>query len=218
MKEYKLNVKTRDGVGRGPARRLRAAGFLPGVIYGVKKAARPISINDAEFRMMMRAKGESAALVEISIDGAEPVLSLIKDFQRNAVSQKVVHVDIYEVDPNVHMTVAIPVRVKGEAVGVLAENGTLEVVHEIMVRCLPKDLPKFIEVDVSDLHVGNTIHIESLPEIPGVSFPPNQNSVVASCTSEKQEEEEAPAATEAEGADAAAAPAAEGAAPAPAAK
>ena len=193
MKKYKLNVKKRDGIGRGPARRLRAAGAIPGVIYG-KSGSKPVAIDAVEFRMMMRAKGESAALVEIAVDGAETLLSLIKDFQRDAVSQKVVHVDILEVDPNVQMTATIPVHVKGEAIGVLQENATLEAVHEIIVRCLPKDLPEFIEVDVSGLHAGHTIHIDALPPIPGVTFPANQNTVVASCTVEKQEEEPAPAA------------------------
>ncbi len=183
MKEYKLNVKTRSGIGRGPARRLRASGGIPGVIYS-KKGSTPISIDAVEFRTLMRAKGDSAALVKISIDDKEPVLSMIKDFQRNAVSQKVVHVDVFEVDPTVVMTAAIPVRVKGEAVGVLTENGVLEVAHELTVRCLPKDLPLFIEVDVSELHAGHTIHIADLPEIKGVTFPTNQNSVVASCVAE----------------------------------
>ena len=205
MKKYKLNVKTRDGIGRGPARRLRAAGSIPGIIYG-KNGSTPIAVNSAEFRMMMRAKGESAALVEIAVDEKTPILSLIKDFQRNAVTQRIDHVDILEVDPNVQMTATIPVHVKGEAPGVLTENGTLEVVHEIIVRCLPKDLPEFIEVDISDLHVGHTIHLDALAKIDGVSFPANQNSVVASCTAEKQEELPEPAAAEG---DAAAAPAAD---------
>ena len=204
MKKYKLNVKKRDGLGRGPARRLRAAGAIPGVIYG-KSGSKPVAIDAVEFRMMMRAKGESAALVEIAVDGAETLLSLIKDFQRDAVSQKVVHVAIPAVDPNVQMTATIPVHIKGEAIGVLQENATLEAVHEIIVRCLPKDLPEFIEVDVSGLHAGHTIHIDALPPIPGVTFPANQNTVVASCTVEKQEEEPAPAAEgEAAPADAAA--------------
>ena len=194
MKQYKLNVKTRDGIGRGPARRLRAAGAIPGVIYG-KNESKPVTLDAVEFRMMMRAKGTSAALVEITIDGANTILSVIKDFQRNAVSQKIVHVDILEVDPNVQMTATIPVRVKGDCVGVLTENGILEVAHEIIVRCLPKDLPECIEVDVTNLHAGNTIHIDALPAISGVTFPSNQNSVVASCVApEAQAEAEGDAA------------------------
>lgn len=190
MKQYKLNVKTRDGIGRGPARRLRAAGAIPGVIYG-KNESKPVTIDAVEFRMMMRAKGDSAALVEISVDGASSILSVIKDFQRNAVSQKIVHVDILEVDPNAQMTATIPVRVKGDCVGVLTENGILEAAHEITVRCLPKDLPECVEVDVTNLHAGQTIHIDALPEIPGVTFPSNQNSVVASCIAPETDNAEA---------------------------
>lgn len=196
MKKYKLNVKSRDGIGRGPARRLRNAGWIPGIIYG-KNENLPISIDAVEFRTLMRAKGSAAALVELAIEGGSEKLSIIKDYQRNALSQKVVHIDILEVDPNVEMTTVIPVHVKGDAVGVLAENGTLEVVSSITVRCLPKDLPEFIEVDVSDLHVGHSIHISALPEMPGVSFPHNQNPTIAVCIAPEDAPAETTAAPEA---------------------
>ena len=205
MKKYKLNVKSRDGIGRGPARRLRKAGWIPGIIYG-KGENLPISIDAVEFRTLMRAKGSAAALVELAIEGGAEKLSIIKDYQRNALSQKIDHIDILEVDPNVEMTTVIPVRAKGEAVGVLTENGTLEVVSSITVRCLPRNLPEFIEVDVSDLHAGHSIHITALPESEGVASPQTQNPTVAVCVAP----EEAPAETEeaapAEG-EAAAAPA-----------
>ncbi len=215
MQQFKLNAKTREGKGRGPSRRLRAAGYLPAVIYGPKTGARPIAIKESEFRMMMRARGDTASLVQVYVDDEEPALSQIKDFQRNAVTQRLVHVDIYEVDPNTPMTAEIPVRTKGEPIGVLNENGTLDAAFELTVRCLPKDLPQFIEVDVSELHVGDTIHIEDLPEIPGVTFPPGQSDVVASCVAEAQEEEP-PAPTEEEAAAAAAAEGGEAGAEAPA--
>lgn len=198
MKKYKLNVKSRDGIGRGPARRLRNAGWIPGIIYG-KGENLPISIDAVEFRTLMRAKGDAAALVELAIEGGSEKLSIIKDYQRNALSQKVVHIDILEVDPNAEMTTVIPVHAVGDAVGVLTENGTLEVVSSITVRCLPKNLPECIEVDVSGLHIGHSIHITALPPIEGVTFPQNQNPTIAVCIAP----EDAPAETEA-------APAAEG--------
>ncbi|MCR5183754.1 MAG: 50S ribosomal protein L25 [Opitutales bacterium] len=186
MKLYKLNVKSRDGIGRGPSRRIRAEGAIPGVIYA-KNNSKPIIIDAVEFRTMMRAKGDNAALVEVTIDENKKILSLVKDYQRNAVSQKIVHVDILEVDPNEMMTISIPVRSVGDCVGVLAENGVLEVVREIKIRCLPKDLPEAVVVDVSNLHAGQTIHVTNLPEIPGVTFPKNQNTVVASCLAEDED-------------------------------
>lgn len=208
MKKYKLNVKSRDGIGRGPSRRLRKAGFIPGIVYGHGENL-PISIDAVEFRTLMRAKGSSAALVELAIEGKPGKLSIIKEYQRNVLTQKVSHIDIFEVDPNAEMTTEIPIHAKGEAVGVLTENGTLEVLPVITVRCLPKDLPEFIEVDVSGLHTGDSIHIDSLPRLPGVEFPPNQNPTIAVCLAEEEapaETEEAPAEGE-EGAEAAAAPA-----------
>ena len=201
MKQYKLNVKSRDGIGRGPARRIRASGAIPGVIYA-KNNSKPVIIDAVEFRTMMRAKGENAALVEVAIDDGKQILSLIKDYQRNAVTQKIVHVDILEVAADEVMTISIPVRSVGDCIGVTTENGILEVVREIKIRCLPKDLPEAIVVDVTNLHAGQTIHVTNLPEIPGVTFPKNQNTVVASCLSEDEDATAEEAAADAPAADA----------------
>ncbi len=214
MKQLKLNVKQRPGTGRGPARRIRNAGQIPAIIYG-SAGTNPVSVDSVEFRTLMRAKGSSAAIVELTLDNGTKALSLIKDFQRDAISQKIVHIDLLQVLADQEMTADVPVHITGEAHGVRLEGGTLDVVaYTVKVRCLPKNLPEFVTVDVTELKNGESIHIADLKKIEGVSFPGDQKRTVVVCTA--PEEEEAPAAD----ATAAAAPAAKAAAPAakPAAK
>jgi large subunit ribosomal protein L25 len=216
-KQFKLSVKNRDGVGRGPARRLRKAGLIPGIIYG-KAGTKPVSVDSIELRTLMRAKGTDAALVELAIEDGTSALSLIRDFQRDPLSLNIVHLDLLSVDPNAEMVASVPLHFTGEAVGVKVENGTLDVMlHEVAVRCFPKDLPAFITVDVSELHVNQSIHVGALPKVDGVTYPGNQLRAVVVCTAQEEEEVEAtPAAGAAPAAGTAATPAA-GAAATPAA-
>ncbi|MFZ9344673.1 MAG: 50S ribosomal protein L25 [Opitutales bacterium] len=216
MKQLSLTVSSRAGQGRGPSRRLRQEGSIPAIIYG-KSGNRSVSVAQEAFRDLMRAKGNAAALIELNVDGAK-MLSLIKEFQRHPITQKFLHIDIMEIDRESPMTAAIPVHIVGEAYGVKTEGGTLSVVSQtVKVRCLPKDLPEFITVDVTELKVNGSIHVGELKAPAGISFPGDPKRVVVVC-SEMAEEEAAPeptaAAPAAAAAAGAAAPAAGAAAPA----
>ena len=219
MKQLTLKVSSRALHGRGPARRLRVEGSIPAIIYG-KSGNQSVAVAQEAFRDLMRAKGNAASLIDLEIDGKK-MLSLIKEFQRHPITQKFLHIDIMEIDPNSPMTAAIPVRAIGEAHGVKTDGGTLAIVSQtINVRCLPKDLPEFIEIDVTELKVNESIHVGEVKAPKGITFPGDPKRVVVVC-SEMAAEEAAPepvvvagavAAPGAEGAAGAAAPAA-GAAP-----
>jgi large subunit ribosomal protein L25 len=214
MKLLKLPVHPRAKTGRGPARRLRAASEIPAVIYG-KSGVRHITVKEPEFRLLMRAVAGTAALVEISEQGGTPTLSLLQEVQRDARSDRFVHIDLREVSANEPMRAGVPVRVQGEAVGVKLESGIIEISrHELFVKCLPKDLPDFILIDVTDLHAGHSIHVRDLKPIAGVTFADRADEVVVACVVPTVEEEPVAAegAVPAEGEAAAAG--AEGAAPA----
>ncbi|MFZ9992019.1 MAG: 50S ribosomal protein L25 [Opitutales bacterium] len=211
MKQLTLNVTSRALHGRGPARRLRVEGSIPAIIYG-KSGNQSVAVKQEAFRDLMRAKGNAASLINLDLDGKK-MLSLIKEFQRHPITQKFLHIDIMEIDPNSPMTAAIPVRAVGEAYGVKTDGGTLAIVSQtINVRCLPKDLPEFIEIDVTELKVNESIHVGEVKAPQGITFPGDPKRVVIVC-SEMAEEEAAADATPAAGA-AAAAPAEGAAAPA----
>jgi len=213
MKLLKLPVHSRDKSGRGPARRLRASGQIPAVIYG-KSGVRHLTVKEPEFRLLMRAVAGTTALVEISDQSGAATLSLLQEIQRDARTDHFVHIDLREVSANEPMRVGVPVRVTGESIGVKLESGIIEISrHELFVRCLPKDLPDIILVDVTELHAGHSIHVSDLKPIPGVTYIDRADEVVAACVVPKVEEEPvaADAAAPVEGEAAAGA---EGAAPA----
>jgi large subunit ribosomal protein L25 len=212
MKLLKLPVHPRDKTGRGPARRLRASNEIPAVIYG-KSGPRHLTIKEPEFRLLMRAVAGTAALVEITDQTGAATLSLLQEVQRDARTDHFVHIDLREVSANEPMRAGVPVRVFGESVGVKLESGIIEISrHELFVRCLPKDLPDIISVDVAELHAGQSIHVSDLKPIPGVTFADRAEEVVVACVVPKVEEE--PVAAAAVPAEGEAAATAEGAAPA----
>lgn len=181
MKQLKLPVSTRSTQGRRPARRMRRDGAVPAVVYG-KTEPRHLQIQTTDFTALMKATHGAAALIELE-EGGTKTLSVIKEVQTHPVTDQVLHIDFHEVSASELMEANIAVHVNGEAIGVKSEKGLLEVVtHELTVRCLPKDLPEFIEVEIADLHVGQSIHVRELAEIPGVTVMADPDQVVVSCT------------------------------------
>lgn len=183
MKQLKLSVKKRTAIGRQYVRKLRAAGEIPAVVYG-KSGTQSLSLDEKDFRLLLREKGQSASLVSIEIDGEEPILSTIADTQRDPVTDRFLHVDFHEVSKTEKMTTSVPVEFVGESVGVRDFGGVLDISkHELIVKCLPADLPGSIRVDISALQVGDIIHVEDLQAIPGVEFADAADIVVVSCKS-----------------------------------
>ena len=173
MKQLSLTVSNRQNLGRGHSRRMRNAGSIPAIIYG-PAGNHSVSVEQEKFRDLMRAKGNAAALIELTLEGKK-MLSIIKEFQRHPITLKFLHIDIQQIDPNALMSVAIPIRTVGEAHGVKTDGGTLAIVSQtINVRCLPKDLPEFIEVDVTELKVNESIHVGALKAPAGITFPGDQ--------------------------------------------
>jgi large subunit ribosomal protein L25 len=216
MKLLKLPVYARTKTGRGPARRLRSSSEIPAVIYG-KSGVRHLTVKDPEFRLLMRAVAGTAALVEISDQaGGGTTLSLLQEIQRDARTDRFVHIDLKEVSPNEPMRAVVPIRIIGESIGVKLESGIIELTrHELHVKCLPKDLPDIIFIDVTELHANDSIHVRDIKPIPGVVFADRADEVVVACVIPAVEEVAVVEAVAVEGAAPAdgAAPA-EGAAPA----
>lgn len=181
MKQVSLNVKTRDAVGSSSAKRLRAAGKIPAVIYG-ESGTQSLTVEVDQFKQAWRKIAGGAALVELHVDGAEEsTFSVIKEFQRDPRRDNFLHIDFQEVVRGKDMEIEIPVHTKGIAFGVKNEQGVVEInAHELRVRCRPRDLPEFIEVDVTALKVGDSLHVSDLPKIEGVTFV-EDDLVVVSC-------------------------------------
>lgn len=195
MKQLKLSVSRRKEIGTAASKRLRKQGIIPGIIYG-KSGNECISVNEAELRKLMRATSGTASLVSVSSDEGSSKLTIIEKLFREPSTGAFLHVDFHEVAAHEMMNATLPVHTVGEAVGAKFENGTLEILHHtLQVKCLPKNLPEFISVDISDLHAGQSIHIKDLLAIEGVTFLDDAETVVVSCSDGRKggaEEEAAP--------------------------
>ena len=179
MKQVKLNVQAREATGSGSSRRLRQAGQIPAVLYG-ESGTRHLSIARIEFRNLWKEVGHVTALVEVTQDGADAMFSVIKDAQRDPLTGEFVHIDFREVQRGKPMEAEVAVRVVGEADGVRNQGGVLEQhLHEVEVRCRPRDLPEFIRADVTNLRVGDSLHVRELPALEGVTYLSDPDLVVA---------------------------------------
>ena len=212
MKKYQLTVTSREGTGRSASRRLRKAEKIPAILYGKHTKPETLAVNAPEFAKLLKDIAGRAALVELKREQGANALSFLQEIQRDPITDRYLHVDLQEVKENEKMIISVSVRVVGEAYGVKTEGGVLDTATKrLRIRTLPKDLPDFIEINVTELKMGESIHVSDIKQIAGVEFLDNPQQAVVLCVAPPEEEVVAAAAT-----DAAAAPA-EGAAAAPAA-
>lgn len=166
-----VSAQIREGTGKGAARKLRAAGRIPAVIYGPDLEARPLSLDAREVEHLFASISVENTLVDVVIEKngkREVVRSLVREVQVHAFRPQILHVDFYAVTAGEAVEVEVPVRLVGTPVGVKSQGGVLEhILHEIEVECLPENIPDFIEVDVSHLGIGDSIHVSDL-EVPDV--------------------------------------------------
>ncbi|MBX3748969.1 MAG: 50S ribosomal protein L25 [Opitutaceae bacterium] len=224
--QFALNVTTRAQTGRSASRRLRKANSIPAILYGKHTSPEKLAVDTPEFVRLLKGIAGRAVLIELQRkDKADKALSFLQEVQRDPITDKYLHIDLQEVKADEKMEIRVPVQVVGESFGVKNQSGVLEIAsHLIRIRCFPKDLPAVIEVDVTELKVGETIKIGELKAIAGVDYLDSKGQPVVSCVEPVAEivQEVVAAAAPAEGAAAAApaegaAAAAPGAAAAPAA-
>ena len=162
MEDTKLIAKKRELQGSSNSRRLRKSGSLPGVIYGKGKEATAIQLETHAFEQLLHHHSSETLITEIALEGAGDLSVLVKDVQRHPVSGTVVHVDMLKIIAGQAIQVDILIELVGEAAGV-KEGGVLDqAMHSISVECLPRNLVEAIEVDVSDVNIGDAIHVSDL--------------------------------------------------------
>ncbi len=195
-----LEAKPREGTGKGVARRLRASGLIPAVVYG-KHLEKPahIAVNPKAVRQAINTPHKFNTLIQIKVDGGDRQV-LLKDYQMDPVTRDILHADFIDVRPNEKVKVNVPLVLTGRAQGV-ADGGLLtQARREIEVWSLPAAIPERIEVDVTPMKITEVLHINDVKLPEGVSVKTNVNYTLAVLS--------APEAAEAPGAAAAAAPAA----------
>lgn len=165
-----IKAETRKGQGTGASRRLRHAEKVPGILYGGGKDATVIELDHNNLYHKLKLEAFHASILDMELEGKiEPVL--LRDVQMHAWKQIVLHVDFQRVAADKKITMKVPLHFINAdiAPGVKISSGIVShVINELNISCLPKDLPKFVEVDLKDLAAGHTMHISDLKMPPGV--------------------------------------------------
>jgi large subunit ribosomal protein L25 len=221
MAENVVSAQRREEKGKGPARRLRTKGLIPAVVYGRRTEPTHLAVDPALLLKAIETPHRFNTLLTLQMDGAQKHV-LFKDYTVDPVTRRLLHADFLEVKLDEPVKVDVPVVTVGRAQGV-ADGGILSIAtHEIVLEALPGKIPATIEVDVSGLKIGSSIHVSELTVPEGCKLKYATNYVVAFVAVPEKEEVVAPVAAAVPGAApaegaAAAAPAAGAAAAAPAA-
>ena len=194
MATASLGAETRADKGKGFARKLRATGRVPGIIYGHGREPQSLSINAREFNRLAERVRITSTVIELTLDG-KMARTLIREIQRNPLDRALLHIDFQELVAGEKVTVSVPLKFIGTADGVKNGGGILEeVMHQIHVRCDPSNIPDHIDVDVTPLTIGHSFHIADLKMPEGVEVTDDKQMTVVVVSAPKAEEEVAPAA------------------------
>jgi len=186
-----LKAKTRESVGNSPARALRRSGEIPAVIYGPGKETVLLSVSVKELEDILKKSnvGQVILNLEIQNGGLHTRTAMIKELQTHPVSRKYLHVDFYEIAMDRKIKAKVPVVTRGIAKGI-DFGGMLQVIQrEIEVLCLPVGIPKTIEIDITELNIGDSIHVSDIALPEGVEIPVDVNYTVVTVLATKVEEE-----------------------------
>ena len=163
-----LEAVKRSGKGKNEARRLRAAGHLPAVVYGAQKAGDAIApvqlaVSPKEMMRILHSASGVNTLITLNVAGESTQRVLVREYQLDPVTQHLLHADFYRVNLERKIAVKVPIVLHGEPKGVKQQDGVLEFLHkEIEVECLPTQIPEHVDVDVSDLELGQAIYVRDI--------------------------------------------------------
>jgi len=199
MKTIELHVEKRSTIGKNEARRDRAKGRIPAVLYGAKKPTISISVDRKALTDAFRGGGGENAIFLLKLAGTDQARHvMIKELQQDPVSRKALHIDFVRIEMTSKIRVKVSVEVVGVAAGVKTEGGILDfVTREIEVECLPGDIPKHIPVDVTALSIGDALRLSSLVAPEGVTIVDDPEKVIVHVTHPTAEKEPEVAAAEA---------------------
>jgi large subunit ribosomal protein L25 len=191
-----LTAKLRETSGKGAARKLRRNNEIPAIIYGAQKASEMLSLGTTEFDRIIRKNGSMGLFFNLKVEGdsGKDKIVMLKDMQMDTFGLNYLHVDLHEVDMDTQVTVSVQVEPVGVSKGVKA-GGFLQVIRrELDVVCKPADTPNTIQIDISELDVGDAIHVEEIDLGEHIEIPHDVNftviTIVAPTVDEVETEEE----------------------------
>jgi large subunit ribosomal protein L25 len=162
----RLKAEPRSGTGKGASRKLRAAGHVPAVVYGRGETTRNVTVNAHELSRLLSRVHVENTVIELDIAGEGSLKALVREIQTHAFRDAVLHIDFYQIHAGESVTVSVPLRFVGAAPGVKTGGMLQHALDELEIRCMPDAIPESIEVDISGLEIGDSVHVSqiTLPE------------------------------------------------------
>ncbi|MGM0454446.1 MAG: 50S ribosomal protein L25/general stress protein Ctc [Thermodesulfobacteriota bacterium] len=192
MDIIKLSAQPRRETGKGAARSLRRAGRIPAVLYGADIESQPLSVSIQELERMFNNPRFTRGLINLAVENAgnRRQTVMIKEFQRDPVKDHYIHIDFFEIKMDQKISVMVPVTTTGTSNGV-EEGGILQIIRrELEVYCLPANIPEQIEIDISAMEMGDSVHVSEVPLPENVEIPYEVDFTILTVVSPKMEEPE----------------------------
>lgn len=198
MEQVQIEGFFRKSTGKGAARSLRRSGNIPGIFYGPETDPVPLQVAKRSFEKVLKQRTSENAIYQLTVQGDDQEMVktvMLKEIQRDPLTREILHVDFYEVSLTKPIDIMVAIRVVGKAPGVEQGGILQEATRELEVRCLPTAIPEYIEVDVSGLDIGDSLHVKDLPLPEGVRIlsDPETTLVTIVPPTEEKAAEEAPA-------------------------
>lgn len=191
MEIHDLKTTIRKTSGDGPAKALRRKGLVPAVLYGPGSEPVSLCVNLGELEQVISKSVGSQVLLNLTIQNGKETqrTAIIKELQQHPISRNILHVDFYEISMDRKIKVNVPIVTTGKCVGI-ENGGILQIVRrELEVLCLPLEIPESIEIDVTDLDIGGSIHVDELPLGDNIEISEDVNFTVVTVVAPKIEEE-----------------------------
>ena len=203
MEEIKLDVQIRSEVGKTKINKIRAKNLVPAIIYGAKKKPTPIKVEKGAYEKIMRVHHGASVLFHLNVMEGDKKLkdysAIVREEQHDPVKDDLLHIDFQRISLTEEIEVQVRVHPKGEAIGVKKEGGSVDQpIHELDIICLPTNIPEQIEVDISQMVIGDAVHVADLKLPAGVRTKHDPEAMVLSIVPPMKEEELEPRAAEGE--------------------
>lgn len=184
-----IKSEKRQGLGSNAARRLRAQGFVPAVLYGEAMASTPLILNKKDLIKILRLESGENTIFKVAVDG-DAYDVMIKEMQVDPATDELLHVDLIRISMDKPIRVTVPVVHHGEPIGVKTEGGFIDfVTREVDVECLPRDIPESLAIDISELHIHQSFKVEAMAVPAGIKVLTDPGAVLVLISLPHKEEE-----------------------------
>jgi large subunit ribosomal protein L25 len=193
MDQVTLRAEARTDSGSRPAKRLRRSGLVPAVVYGRGIAPVSVTVSERELYTALHTDAGANALINLEVEGGDSVLTVAREIQRHPVRGEISHLDFIKVSLDEAIQAEVGIEFVGEPIGVRDEGGIVETIEvSVTIEALPMQIPSSIQLDISEMGIGDTLTIADLPEIDGVTYAADAERPLVSVLIPRAEEEPEP--------------------------